>query len=188
MKSMQINAIAICGILTAGVLAAQQPAAKPAPQSPPVQATIAIEGKSITIDYSSPRVRGREGKIFGKNGLIATGDASTYPVWRAGANAATTLKTDVELKAGDTTIPAGKYTLWVDIGDADHWVLIINKQTGQWGRTYTKAQDVARIPMKMEKGKKVTENLTYALEKEHGGLELSLQWEYYEGSVKLGVK
>ncbi len=188
MKTIKLFAAIACGLLAAPFLTAQQPAAKPAPKSPPAQATFSVDGKAITIDYSSPRVRGREGKIFGKDGLIATGDASTYPVWRAGANGATTFTTAIELKAGDTTIPAGKYTLWVDIGDADHWVLIINKQTGQWGRTYDKAQDLARIPMKMEKSKKLTENLTYTLEKERGGVELSLQWEFVEGSVQFAVK
>src|ERR1039458_9877310 len=83
------------------------PAAPPAavvPQAPPAipPATVAEQGprqtaphtqsgtigaKAITITYSSPRVNGRAGKIFTKDGLISH-DAH-YPVWRAGANAAT---------------------------------------------------------------------------------------------------
>jgi hypothetical protein len=69
------------------------------PLSPPAKETAAIAGKSITITYSSPRVRGREGHIFTKDGLIS--HDPHYPVWRAGANAATTLKTDADLTIGD---------------------------------------------------------------------------------------
>lgn len=188
MKSLKIVALALGGLMTAGVLTAQQPAAKPAPKSPPAQATATIEGKAITITYSSPRVRGREGKIFGKDGLIATGDASTYPVWRAGANAATVFKTEADLTVGDLAVPAGSYTLWVDISDADHWVLVINKQTGQWGRTYDKAQDLGRVPMKMSKPAAMVEDLTYTLEVKGKKGTLTLAWEDHSASVAFKVK
>ncbi|HEV2444354.1 MAG TPA: DUF2911 domain-containing protein, partial [Candidatus Sulfopaludibacter sp.] len=86
-------------------------AQKKAPLSPPETATATIAGKTLTIAYSSPRVKGREGHIFSKDGLIS--HDPHYPVWRAGANAATTLKTDAELKIGDLIVPAGTYTLFV---------------------------------------------------------------------------
>ena len=57
-----------------------------APASPPEKATGTIGGHEITITYSSPGVKGREGKIFTKDGLISHNPH--YPVWRAGANAA----------------------------------------------------------------------------------------------------
>src|SRR5574342_440289 len=50
----------------------------PAQQSPPATETVTIGGKTITINYSSPRVRGREGQLFGKEGRI--GKDRTYPV------------------------------------------------------------------------------------------------------------
>ena len=70
--------------------------AKGAASQPAGKATAAIAGKTITIDYCSPRVKGREGHIFTKDGLISH-DTSHYPVWRGGANAATTLDTDADL-------------------------------------------------------------------------------------------
>ena len=86
------------------------------PGSPPATATVTIAGKTITINYSSPRVNGREGHIFNKDGLIEQTHKS-YPVWRAGANAATALHTDADLTIGDLNVPAGNYTLFVDIAN-----------------------------------------------------------------------
>ena len=105
------------------------PAVKKAPASPPQNATGMIGGHEITISYSSPGVKGREGKIFTKDGLISHNPH--YPVWRAGANAATTLETAGDLMVGDLHVPAGKYTLFVDISDPDQWTLIVNKKNDE---------------------------------------------------------
>ncbi|HUD74422.1 MAG TPA: DUF2911 domain-containing protein [Terracidiphilus sp.] len=106
------------------------------PKSPVATASAAIAGKTITITYNSPGVKGRAGQIFGKGGLISKDP--TYPVWRAGANGATLLHTDADLTLGGLKVPAGDYSLYVDIADPDNWVLIVNKQTGQWGTSTTK--------------------------------------------------
>ena len=58
--------------------------------------SVTIGGKTISIAYSAPAVNGRVGKLFGKDGQV--GKDPTYPVWRAGANAATALHTDAEKK------------------------------------------------------------------------------------------
>ena len=112
------------------------------PASPPETASATIAGKTITISYNSPRVKGREGKIFTKDGLISHNPH--YPIWRGGANAATTLKTEADLKIGDISVPKGTYTLFVDISDPDNWALIVNKKTGEWGLAYDASQTWAR--------------------------------------------
>ena len=66
------------------------------------------DGKTVTINYSRPSMRNR--KIFG--GLVPYGQ-----VWRTGANAATSLKTDVDLTIGGATVPAGSYTLYTIPGE-----------------------------------------------------------------------
>ncbi len=76
--------VCISLLLASTVLLAQQ---KAPPKSPPATATATIAGKTITITYSSPRVNGRAGHIFTKDGLIS--HDPHYPVWRGGANAAT---------------------------------------------------------------------------------------------------
>jgi hypothetical protein len=156
------------------------------PKSPPATASASIAGKAITITYSSPRVRGRAGQIFSKDGLIS--HDPTYPVWRAGANSATLLHTDAGLTLGDLSVPKGDYSLYVDISDADHWVLVVNKQTGQWGTVYDKAQDLGRVNLTMSKPAAPVENLMYTLT-DLGGTngKLTLEWENYSASVKIAV-
>jgi hypothetical protein len=112
------------------------------PASPPGTANFTFaDGKNITITYSRPSVKGR--KIFG--GLVPYGQ-----VWRTGANAATTLKTDADLTIGGKSVPAGTYTLYT-IPEEKKWTLIINKQTGQWGTAYDEKQDLGRVEMKLSK-------------------------------------
>jgi len=120
-----------------------------AQESPSQTAVVTIAARTIGINYSAPSVKGREGKLFGKDGRI--GKDRNYPVWRAGANAATRFHTDADLDVGGLAVPKGDYTLYVDLTDADNWVLIVSKQTGQWGMNYDKAQDLGRVKMKMEK-------------------------------------
>ena len=173
-------------LFVAATLSAQPAPPKAPPKSPPATASVTIAGKTITINYNSPGVKGRAGQIFGKGGLIS--HDPTYPVWRAGANAATIVETDGGITAGDLKVPAGKYTLYVDISDPDAWVLIINKQTGQWGVKYDKAQDLGRVKMTMSKPLALVENLTYTLTGEGGNKgKLTLEWENHSASVPIVV-
>lgn len=169
---------AFFAVLLAAPLALAQ-ANKP-PASPPEQATLQIPAGRIEIKYSSPSVRGRQ--IFGPGGLLSR-DA-TYPVWRAGANAATSLHTDAELQIGSLTVPKGDYTLFVLVRDPDHWQLIVNKQTGQWGLTYDAKRDLGRVPMEMSVPAAPVERLRWVIT-EHN---LSLQWDKHIATVALTVR
>jgi hypothetical protein len=161
-------------VVSVGVVCAQQ--------SPPEQATATIAGKTLTIKYSAPSVRGREGKLFGPDGKIS--HDPNYPVWRAGANGATTFHTDANLDVGGLTVPAGTYTLFVLVENPDAWQLIVNKQTGQWGLRYDKSQDLGRVPMTMSKPPALVETLKYTLSA--GKLELAS--ENHVASVPIAVK
>jgi hypothetical protein len=174
----------ICtGLLLGAVslFAQQKPVA-----SPPETASVTIGGKSITITYSSPRVKGREGHIFTKDGLIS--HDPHYPVWRAGANSATTLHTDADLTIGDLNVPAGTYTLFVDISDPANWVFIVNKQTGEWGLKYDGSQDLGKTKMTMSAPSAPVEDLKYTLVDNGGGKgSLTLAWENESASVPIEV-
>jgi len=163
-----------------------QTAPKKAPASPPATASATISGKTITITYSSPGVKGREGSLFTKDGKIS--HDPHYPVWRAGANSATTLKTEGNLMIGDEMVPAGTYTLFVDISDPDNWTLIVNKQTGQWGLSYDGSQDLGKTKMTMSKPPAMVENLVYTITDSGGGNgTLTLAWEDHSASVPIMV-
>src|ERR1700693_1962075 len=73
--------------------------------SPPAKAACKFaDGKTITVNYSSPRMRGR--KICGD--LVPYGE-----VWRAGADDATSFVPNVDLSVGGKNVPAGKYTIFI---------------------------------------------------------------------------
>lgn len=169
-------------LFAATTLLAQQAPPKAPPKSPPATATATIGGNTVTITYSSPRVRGREGKIFSADGLIS--HDPHYPVWRAGANSATTLETSGDLTIGDVNVPAGKYTLFVDISDPKAWVLIVSKATGEWGLAYDASKDLGRTTMTMAPPASMVEDLTYTI----SDGKLSLVWEDMGANVPIAAK
>ncbi|HXL23213.1 MAG TPA: DUF2911 domain-containing protein [Candidatus Dormibacteraeota bacterium] len=153
---------------------------KAPPASPPAKASCDLgAGQTITVDYSSPRAKGR--KIFG--GLVPYGQ-----VWRAGANEATTFVTTAALKVGGTDVPAGSYTLFA-IPEADKWTLVISKKTGEWGTKYAgPSDDLARISMKVSATSGPVENFTVAFDKSGAGCTLHLDWENTRASVDIAKK
>jgi len=187
MKRLLVCASLLVAVATLSAQTAMTPGPpKAPPKSPSATATATIAGKTITINYNSPGVKGRAGQIFGKDGLIS--HDPTYPVWRAGANGATNVEMDGGITAGRVEVPAGKYTLFVDISDPDAWVLIINKQTGQWGTKYDKAQDLGRVKMTMSKPPALVENLKYTITDLGGNKgEIMLSWETHEAKVMFVV-
>lgn len=174
-------------LLVAATISAQTPAPKPPPKSPPATETAAISGKTVSIVYSSPGVKGRAGALFTKDGQI--GKDPHYPVWRAGANAATTLKTDADLDIAGLAVPAGTYTLFVDISDPDNWSLIVNKKTGEWGLGYDGTQDLGKVKFPTSATPALVENLKYTLTDLGGGKgSLTLAWENKNATVSFTVK
>ena len=124
-------------------------------------------GKWIEITYGRPLQRGRDlfgsGANYGKaaNDVGAPGFPPP-PVWRAGANQSTRLKTEVPLLLGTTTVPPGEYSLFVDLKGPSEWTLIVSRWAAQvkfdpqnkdalWGAYgYTPDKDVVRVPMKVD--------------------------------------
>jgi len=166
-------------VLVGLLLSAQAQMGGPA-GSPPAKADCKFpDGKSIHIDYSSPRMRGR--KIFG--GLVPYGE-----VWRAGANEATTFVIDTDVNLGGKTVPHGQYTLFA-LPNPETWTLIISKQTGEWGVPYPGEQDdFARVPMKVSKLSSPAENFTIAFDQTGGACALHLEWETTRASVEIAEK
>ena len=153
--------------------------------SPAATASVTINGKAISIRYSAPSVRGRQ--IFGEGGQLSKDP--TYPVWRAGANAATTLHTDADLDIAGLQVPKGDYSLYVNVKDPEKWQLIVNRQTGQSGLTYNQAQDLGRAPMTMSKPPAPIETYKMTLSDAGGGKgKLQLEWDKYIAWVPITVK
>jgi hypothetical protein len=172
---MRKASILICTLLFATAALAQE-AKKPL--SPPMKAEGTIGGKKITVDYSAPSKRDR--KIMGA--LVPYGK-----VWRTGANAATTLKTEADLMIGKVHVPAGTYTLYTIPNEKD-WTLIINKQNGQWGSNYDEKQDLGRATMTVKAAPASVETFNIAI-KPAGAKSgaLVMAWENTEVTVPVMV-
>jgi hypothetical protein len=163
--------------LTMFTVAQQDKSKRP---SPPASAECKVsDAKTIKVDYSSPRAKGR--KIFGD--LVPYGK-----VWRTGANEATSFMTDANLTAGGKDVPAGNYTIFTVPGP-DKWTLIVNKKTGEWGIPYKyESDELARVDMNVSKTSSPVENFTIAFEQKSGGCVMNIQWENTQASVEFAEK
>ena len=133
----------------------------------------------ITIDYGQPHARGR--KIFG--GLVPYGE-----VWRLGANWATRLTLDFDVRFGDLDVPRGEYTLFM-LPRENGGELVVSGQTRQWGTDYDPSLDFGRTPIGRRALAEAVPSLAITLEPnlpaEEGAVpsgELRITWgeaEYY---------
>lgn len=143
------------------------------PASPAAVASGKINGSTISINYSSPAVKGR--KIWGE--LVPFNK-----VWRAGANDATTFETDKDLVIEGKKLPAGKYSFFV-LPNEKECVLIFNKEAKQWGSyKYKESEDQLRVTVKQQKASSSTERLVYTINKN----SIVLSWEKW--NIPFSVK
>ncbi len=143
--------------------------------SPPASAECKFsDGKTVKIDYSSPRAKGR--KIFGA--LVPYGQ-----VWRTGANESTTFVTDSAVVVGGQNVPAGSYTIFT-VPEESKWTLVISKKTGEWGTDYPGAgEDLARVPMSASKTSAPVENFSIGFDQAGSKCTLHMDWENTRASV-----
>jgi hypothetical protein len=173
-----------------GVFGQQADKAKlmsPNAKSPPQEVTATIGGKALWIVYHAPSARGR--KIFGgKDALQPDGT-----IWRLGADWATVLHTEGALDINGLAVPAGDYSLYVDL-DEGKWQLIVNKQTGQWGikrggSSLDPAQNVGKTALTMSKADAPVEQLKISLADSGGNKgQLKIEWENMVATAPLSVK
>lgn len=145
--------------------------------SPPATATGKVGDATITINYSSPSVKGR--KIWGE--LVPYGQA-----WRAGANEATIFQTDKTITVEGKQLPAGNYSLFAIPGESE-WQFIFNAEIGQWGikrsgeANRDPAKDALTISVKPKAASAMSERLVYDVT--NNGFVL--RWENLEVPVSV---
>lgn len=140
--------------------------------SPPRTAQGTINGAKITINYSSPAVKGRV--IWGD--LVPLGQ-----VWRAGANDATTFEISKDIKVQGQTLPKGKYTFFIIPGEYES-TLIFNKVEKQWGAySYDASKDALRVNVPSQQTSTMEERLVYEVKSD--GFEV--RWEYGKVFAKI---
>ena len=151
------------------------------------------DGKWIEITYGRPLQRGRDvfgsGANYGKAALdVGAPGFPAPPVWRAGANVSTRLKSEVPLTFGDKAVPAGEYSLFIDLKPSQ-WTLIVSSwpaqskfdpqdKTALWGAYgYTPDKDVARVPMKLDTLPFAVDQLTWTfVDMTNDGGRMAIMW------------
>lgn len=137
------------------------------------------DGKTLKVDYSSPRMKGRS--IYG--GLVPYGK-----VWRAGANEATTFVSDTDLIVGDKDVPAGNYTIFT-LPEQGKWTLIVSKKTGEWGIPYPGEQfDFTRAPMEVSKLNAPLEDFTISFANSAQGCSMQMDWATTRATILIREK
>ena len=128
------------------------------------------DGKWIVVEYNRPILRGRS-DVFGKGPDYGKAVNGGGPVWRAGANQTTRLKTEAPLVFGDKTLAPGEYSVFVDLKEGA-WTFIVSTQNFQqkydpnnkvdtWGAyNYDAKFDVVRVPMKVSAAGVTVEQFT----------------------------
>jgi DUF2911 family protein len=110
-----------------------------------------VGGAAITVEYSRPAARGRN--IWGD--VVQVGH-----VWRLGADMATHFATTTDLMMGGKKIPAGRYTIWMELGKNGTSELIVNKRVNIFGTNYNPDDDFVRIPLQRVALPSIVERLT----------------------------
>jgi hypothetical protein len=156
-----------------------------------------VNGRWIEIRYGRPLKRGRD--LFGPADFVDFLNDGA-PVWRAGANQSTRLTTDAPLSIAGRSIPAGEYTLFIDLAPNDKWTLIISRWPAQttydeankaalWGAyDYTADRDLVRVPMRIERLPHAFEQLSWELlDITPKGGAIALLWDRKLASVAFTV-
>ncbi len=143
--------------------------------------TITLKGKTVSVEYGRPSLRGRT-----TDALLGQLPAGGF--WRMGSNKSTTFKTDIDLAFGDVTVPAGEYSLWMQKQSDASWKLVFNKQHGQWGTQHDASQDLASVPLNATQAAAPVEMVTITLRKAAGGGTITIQWGTLEATASFMAK
>lgn len=156
-------------------------------------------GKWIEVTYGRPIKRGRDvlGGTGDNYGKVANPDA---PVWRAGANVTTQLKTEVPLIINNKTVAPGTYTMFIDL-KPNSWTLILSNWKAQtrydpnnkaelWGAYgYTPDKDVVRAPMTLATLPFSADQLTWEfVDMTDAGGKLAIMWDKTVATVPFKVQ
>ena len=162
----------IIGILLIFIATTNFAVGQKAKASPRESVTGKINAATITIDYGSPSVKGR--KIWG--GLVPFDK-----IWRAGANEATTFKTDKDIIVNGGELPAGKYSLFI-IPNEKECIVIFNKKADQWGAyNYNQELDQLKVSVSPNKKSNSTEKLLFLL----NNSTIGLLWDNWEIALEI---
>jgi len=134
---------------------------------------------TLSVEYHRP----------GVNGRVVWGGLEPYDsVWRAGANDNTVFASSSAFTVGGTTLPAGRYALFMIPRRAGNWTVILSTQPNAWGAfSYNRAEDAVRFDV-APKAVDQTERLRYDFgDPTVDAVTLAMRWDKVEVSFPISV-
>jgi Protein of unknown function (DUF2911) len=149
----------------------------PAP-SPKARVEQRVGVTDVSIDYSSPGVKGR--KIWGE---VVPYDK----VWRAGANAPTKLTVSRDFTFGGTAVKAGSYSLFMTPGKKT-WTVALNTDLAATQDSHDDKNDVAKVAVQPAALPALRERLIYLFsDTQDDRANLDLEWERVRIRVAIAI-
>ena len=143
-------------------------------KSPKKNVAFKVDDLKLNVFYNRPSKRERQ--IFG---ALVPYDK----VWRTGANEATTFQTNKALNINETTLAAGKYTLWTIPNDTA-WSVIFNAKQYPWGVDHETLEpmrqpefDVVNCIAPVEHLNTIVEQFTIAFDNSTDQLFMTMAWD-----------
>jgi tetratricopeptide (TPR) repeat protein len=137
----------------------------------------------ISINYSRPGVKGREGKIYNTPvahyGFADQGHGTSKAApWRAGANENTVISFSHPVKIEGNDLPAGSYGFFISLGEEES-TLIFSNVSNSWGSFYyDPAEDALRVSVKNKTLDNSIEWLKYEfIDQTDSSAIIAMSWE-----------
>jgi hypothetical protein len=196
----------LASVCTASLIAQTSPAASPATTPAVPQAKAASTGgrsphETVSAVIGDRRTGNRVTITYGRPYTIKPGTTVVRKIWggqvpwdkadRLGADEATLLMTQKPLVIGETTIPAGAYTLYIIPSENGTSKLAVSTNIGKWGVPVDETKDLARFDLKKESLEKSVDQLTIAIANEPAGSDtgvIKISWENTQFSLPFAVK
>jgi hypothetical protein len=181
----------IAATAAAVALAAVAGAQQAQERAPREQPSALLNGKKVTVEYGRPALKGRTLAEL-------TAKLEKDRVWRAGENQVTKFSTESDILIGGQKVPAGKYTLYLQLPEGGNWHLLLNTNPGialkeiyppagpdvaneLWprldGYDKIKATEVLRVPLKRVTGAAAQDKFLITFEPAKGGVSaITFTW------------
>ena len=141
-----------------------------------------VSSTTITLEGDRPVARGR--KLFGDGAVVKWGE-----VWTPGANWATTIEVDRDVRIDGQPLPKGKYSLWLTPQSSGTWTLSFSRAVRQFHTRHPRAEDEQlHVSVKPEQVGMHMETLAWYLPVvTPDGATLRMHWGTTAVSVQVGV-
>ena len=142
-----------------------------------------IDGTKISMAYSRPRARGRE-TLFGTPKVVRWDE-----VWTPGANMATTLDVNKDIKLDGHRVPKGTYSVWMVVRKSGDWTLVLDPKSKRYHMQPPDSNDTqVRFPVRVQEAP-FTDVLTWSVpEIRSNGGTLAMQWGKVRVAMNLEVE